>query len=169
MSFKQKLIDEIRAVGMTALYFGCWIAGLLLIKYLVLAEYEIAFHRWSMAVVGALILSKVVLVLEHVSLGEWIRARPAWVVVVVRTVMYSLGVAVVLAIEKGFEGWSEYGGFGQALRHVFQQGDTYHMWANTITLSGALLGFNALTLVRKHLGKGGLLRIFLSPLPEKEK
>jgi hypothetical protein len=32
----------------------------------------IAFHHWSMAVIGALVLSKVVLVLEHVSLGAWV-------------------------------------------------------------------------------------------------
>jgi hypothetical protein len=169
MGFKQKLRDEIKAVGIAAIYFGCWIAGLLLIKFLVLAEYEIAFHHWSMAVVGALVLSKVVLVLEHVSLGAWVRARPAWVDVVFRTVMYALGVAVVLAIEKGFEGRQEYGGLNQALRHLFQQEDIYHVWANTITLSGALLGYNALTVVREHLGEGGLIRMFLSPLPQEEK
>jgi hypothetical protein len=160
--------DEFKAVGITALYFGCWIAGLLLIKSLVLAEYEIVFHRWSMVVVGALVLSKVVLVLEHVSLGAWVRARPAWVGVLLRTVMYSLGVAVVLAMEKGFEGRHEYGGFTHALRHLFQQADMYHVWANTIALSGALLGFNALTVVREHLGKGGLLGIFLSPHQEEQ-
>jgi len=74
MSFKQKLKEEIKKVGTAALYFGCWIGALLVIKALVLAEYQIAFHRWSAAVVGALILSKVVLVLEHVPLGAWVRA-----------------------------------------------------------------------------------------------
>lgn len=166
MSIKQKLNEEIKAVGIAALYFGCWIGALLLIKSLVLAEYEIAFHGWSVAVVGALVLSKVVLVLEHVSLEAWLRAWPAWVDVVLRTAMYTLGVAVVLALEKGFEGRHEYGSFGQALRQLLQQADIYHVWANTIVLSGALLGYNALTVVRRHLGKGGLIRMFLSPLPE---
>ena len=166
MSIKQKLNEEIKAVGIAALYFGCWIGALLLVKSLVLAEYKIAFHGWSVAVVGALVLSKVVLVLEHVPLGAWLRSRPAWVEVVLRTAMYTLGVAVVLALEKGFEGRHEYGGFGQALRQLLQQADIYHVWANTIVLSGALLGYNALMVVRRHLGKGGLIRIFLSPLPE---
>ena len=169
MSLKQKLNEEIKAVGIAALYFGCWIAALLLLKTLVLAEYKIAFHGWSVAVVGALVLSKVVLVLEHVSLGAWVRARPAWGDVVVRTAMYSLGVAAVLVLEKGFEGRHEHGGFGPALRFLFQQADVHHVLANTITLSGALLGYNALSVVRRHLGKGGLLRVFLSPLPEQAK
>jgi hypothetical protein len=118
------------------------------------------------AVVGALVLSKVVLVLEHVSLGAWVQARPAWVGVILRTAMYTLGVAVVLALEKGFEGRHEYGGFGPALQQLFQHVDVHHVWVNTIVLSGALLGYNALSVVRCHVGKGGLVRMFLSPLPE---
>jgi hypothetical protein len=138
-----------------------------LLKSLILAEYKIAFHGWSAVVVGALVLSKVVLVLEHVSLGAWLCARPAWVDVVLRTGMYTLGVAIVLAVEKGFEGRHEYGGFGPALRHLFQQEDVHHVWANTLCLSGALLGYNALFIVRQHLGEGGLLRMFILPLPGK--
>ena len=167
MSFKQKLKDEVRAIGVTALYFGCWIGALLLLKSLILAEYKIAFHGWSAVVVGALVLSKVVLILEHVSLGAWIRARPAWVDVVLRTVMYTLGVAIVLVLEKGFEGRHEHGGFGQALRQLFQQEDVHHLWANTLCLSGALLGYNMLSVVQRHLGEGSVIRIFLSPIPDK--
>jgi hypothetical protein len=169
MSLKQKLEEEIKAVGIAALYFGCWIAALLLLKSLILAEYKIAFHGWSVAVVGALVLSKVVLVLEHVPLGAWVRARPAWVDVVLRTAMYTLGVAVVLALEKGFEGRHEYGSFSNALRQLFQHADVHHVWINTFVLSGALLGYNALSVVRRHLGKGGLVRMFLSPLPKEER
>ena len=166
MSLKQRLNEEIKAVGIAVLYFRCWIAALLLLKSLVLAEYKIAFHGWSVTVVGALVLSKVVLVLEHVSLGACVRDRAAGVEVVLRTAMYALGVAVVLALEKGFEGRHEYGGFGPALRQLLQQADIHHVWANTIVLSGALLVYNALTVVRRHLGKRGLIRMFLSPLPE---
>jgi hypothetical protein len=52
------------------------------------------------------------------------------------------------------------------LRQPLQQADIHHVWANTIVLSGALLGYNSLTVVRRHLGKRGLIRMFLSPLPE---
>jgi len=169
MNFKEKLNDEIKSIGITALYFGCWIAALLLLKSLVLAEYQIAFNGWSVVVVGALILSKVVLVLEHVSLGEWVRARPAWVDVVLRTAMFSAGVVAVLVLEKGFENRHEYGGFIPAVRQLFQQTDIHHIWANALCLSGALLGYNVLFVVRRNLGERGLLQMFLSPLPEETK
>ena len=169
MSLRQKLMDEIRAVTLAALYFACWIGVLVFLKTLALAEYRIAFHGLSLVLVGALVLAKVVLVLEHVSLGAWIRTRPALVDVSLRTALYALGVLVVLLLEKAFEGRHEYGGFGPSLAMVFQHAEIHHVWVNTICLSGALLGYNMLSVVRRHLGEGGLLRLFLSPLPEQAK
>jgi len=165
MSWQQKLKHELTAVAIAALYFGCWIAALLTLKQLILAEYQIAFHGLSMALIGALILSKVVLILEHVSLGAWIRAQPAWVDVILRTALYSLGVALVLVLENGFELRHEYGGFGPAVAAIFQKTDIHHIWANTIALSGALFGYNLLSVIQRRLGKSGFRRMFLEPLP----
>ena len=165
MALKQKLKHELKAVGVAAAYFACWIAAMLLIKTLILAEYRITATHWSAIIVGALVLSKVVLILEHVSLGAWVRTRPARVDVILRTVLYSVGVAVVLLLEKGFEGRHEYGGFGNALGHLLEQTDIYHVWANIICLSGALMVYNLLSVVRRHLGAGGLARLFFMPLP----
>lgn len=166
MPLKEKLQEEFKAFGFAAIYFGCWIFALLVIKWLVLAEYMISFQGWSMALVGALVLSKVVLVLENVSLGAWARRKPAWVEVVLRTAVYTLGVALVLILEKGFEGRHEQGGFGPALQHLFQETDRYHVWATILCVSGALLGYNVLSVIRHHLGPGSLRRMFLTPLPE---
>lgn len=35
MPLKEKLQEELKAIGITALYFGCWILALLVIKWLV--------------------------------------------------------------------------------------------------------------------------------------
>jgi hypothetical protein len=166
MTWQQKLKHELKALGLAGLFFGTWIAVLALLKQLLLAEYRIAFHGFSLALVGALVLSKVVLVLEHVPLGAWVRARPACVDLILRTVLYSFGVLLVLLLEKAFEARHEHGGFSPSLMSVFQHTEIHHVWVNTICLSGALLAYNALTVVRRHLGEGGLLRLFLSPLPE---
>ena len=169
MSLRQKVMDEIRAVALASLYFGTWIGVLVFLKTLALAEYRIAFHGLSLVLVGALVLAKVVLVLEHVSLGAWIRIRPALVDVILRTVLYVLGVLVVLLLEKAFEGRHEHGGFVPSLLAVFQHPEIHHVLVNTICLTGALLGYNALSVIRRHLGEGGLIRLFLTPLPEESR
>lgn len=165
MSFASKLTHELKAVALAALYFGCWIAALLLIKSLVLAEYSIEFRHYSLALVGALIMSKVVLILEHVPLGLWVRNRPAWVDVALRTALYSAGVALVMILEKGIEGRHEHGGFVGAVRSTLQSDDVYHLCANAVCITGAMLVYNALSVVRHHLGEGGLAKLFFSRLP----
>ena len=163
---QKKLAEEVTALCLAMLYFAAWIGALMLVKTLVLAEYQIAFHGWSMVLIGVLVLAKVALILEHVSLGAWIRAQPAWVDVILRTALYSLGVATVLVLEKGFEGRHEYGGFSAAVIDTFQRTDIHHIWATTICLSGALFGYNVISVVRRRLGKHGLGRIFLQPMPD---
>lgn len=167
MGFRQKLEHELREVVRATLYFGCWIAILITLKQLVLEEYQIEFSGMSKALIGALILAKVVLVLEHVSLGARIRAAPAWVDILLRTLLYSFGVFVVLLLEHGFEGRHEYGSFAASLEALFQHEDLPHILATCIVLFGALLGYNFLSALRAHLGEGGLRQILLLPIPGK--
>jgi len=168
MSFLEKAKWELKALGIAMLYFGAWFAALLVIKSLVLAEYHIEFRHYSMAFLGALVLAKVVLVLEHVSLGSWIRSQPAWVDVVLRTALYALGVLAVMAVEKGIEGRHHDGGFAEAVKAAIQGADSYHLWVNAICVSGALLVYNSLSVIRAHLGQGGLLALYVSRPPQRE-
>lgn len=166
MSFGQKLVNELKELAEASLYFGTWLGVFVILKKLILDQYQIEFDGLSAALVGTLVLAKVVLILEHVPLGKWTRERPAWIDVVLRTALYSVGVLVVLLLEKGFEGRHEHGGFLPSVVSLFGDADLSHVWANAISLSGALLGFNALSAVRSYLGEGGLTRVFLSPPAE---
>jgi hypothetical protein len=142
------LRKEIETVALTTLYFAVWLG----------------FRGMSLALLGALVIAKVVLILEHVPLGQWVRRHAALVDVALRTLMYTLGVVVVLLLEKAFESRHENGGFGAALAKVFQHRDIPHVWANTICVGSALLVFNALAVLRHHLGMGRLIPLFLKPL-----
>lgn len=166
MSKGQKLKKELRSLFEAMLYFGLWIGALMLVKSLILEEYHITFTGGSAALVGVLVLAKVVLILEHVSLGTWVRRQSAWLGVLLRTALYVAGVFVVMILEKAFEGRHEYGGFGNAVTAIFEHADMPHIWVNTICMTGALLGYNILAVIRRQLGSGELLRLFRSPLPE---
>ena len=169
MSWKVKLKNELKALSIAALYFLFWFSILMLIKVLLLEEYHVKFSGASMALIGALVLAKVILVMEYIPLGPWVRKQSAYVDVFLRTFLYSSGVLVVLLLEKGFEGSHEYGSFGSSLQQVFNHADIYHVWVNIIVVFGALLGFNILSIVKKHLGEGGLVKMLLVPPPEETK
>lgn len=167
MSIMEKLKEEIRSVALLTLYFGVWIGSLMLLKTLILDEYQIEFHGLSAALLGVLILAKVVLVLEHVSFpGAWVQKQPALVDVILRTILYMVGVFVVVLIEKSFEGRHAHDGFYPSMLSVFATAEGYKAMANVICITGALLFYNVFSTLKRVFGTGSLMQAFLKPLPE---
>ena len=163
------LLHEIKVVWLFTVYFGLCFALLMLLKRLVLAQYEIGFRGLGLAVLAALLVAKVVAVLEKVPLGSWVRRRPPAIDVVARTLLYILGVFLVLIVEKGFESRHEAGGFGPAVVKAFKNRDQSRVWAITIAVGGTLLVFNVMSVLRRRLGPRGLSRLFFTtPLEELE-
>ena len=162
MSFQQRALQEIKAIGLVTFCFAFWFGMMLFVKRLVLAEYEIEFSGVSIALVGALVVAKVVIVMEHVSLGQWVRRRPVAVDIALRTLLYTIGVLIVLLLEKAFEARHEAGGFGKALLRVFQHREIHHVWAGTICVSGSLLGFNVMSVLQRRFGGAELKRLFFA-------
>lgn len=166
MSIQEKLKHELKAVILVTLFFAAWLGIFMGLKILILDGYQIRFGSVSAVLIGALVLAKVVLILEHVPLGGWVKNKPVLVDVILRTVLYAFGTFVVMLLEKAFESRHEQGGFVSALTNVFQHRDMPHIWANTICVTGALLFYNLLSALNHHLGSGGLARVILSPTQE---
>jgi len=166
MGWTTKIKNEVRAVLLTTAYFAACFGLLLILKKILLAEYNIKFHHLSLALVGALVVGKVVLILEHVPLGGWMKRQPAWLDVIVRTALYAAGAFLVLLLEKSFESRHEYGGFFASLIHIFEHEDIHHVLAAGISVSLALLGFNVFAVLKRHLGQHYLIQLAKSPLPE---
>lgn len=154
MSLSDRIRHEMKAVGVVTLFFGLWIGALITLKTLILEEYHISFTGWSKVLLGALVLGKVVLVLEHVPLGAWVQARPAWVGVLLRTLLYTAGVALVLVLEHALR---------RPSASLAAEREVPHVLVNTLCLAGALLAFNVLSVIQRRLAPGGLLRLFLKP------
>lgn len=168
MNILEKMKEEVSQVVTLTLYFLSWLGFLMFVKFLLLADYGIEFVGFSKAVVGALVLAKVVLVLEYVSMGIWIRSKAAWIEIVLRTALYALGVFIILLLEKGFEGRHEYGSFTNSIFALFEKADIYHIWLNVVCLTAALLSYNIFSVIRKNFAKGALLRMLMRPLPNEE-
>src|SRR5579863_1058756 len=169
MSLQQRALKESKAIGLLTVFFAVWFEMMLFVKRLVLAQYQIEFSGVSFALVGALVVAKVVIVMEHVSLGQWVRRRPVAVDIALRTLLYTFGVLIVLLLEKAFEARREAGGLGEALVSIFQHREIHQVWAATICVGGSLLGFNVLSVVQRRIGGTELRRLFFTiPLTELE-
>lgn len=163
MSVRSSIKREVVSILVTTLYFAAWFVSMLAFKNLILAEYDIETLGVSKALIGALILAKTVLILDRVPLT----GGPAWIDVLIGTVLFALGVLAVLIIERGIEGRHGPGGFFGAVQQAFTQADPHHVGATAFCVVGALLGYNAFRVLRLHIGLDALRSMFLSPIPRR--
>lgn len=166
MSFKTKLLHELKEIFWVSMYFLCWFGALMLFKVLLLDEYKIEFYGASIVIVGTLIAAKAVIILRKIPL---FKNQPAWVDLFVRTLLYMTGIFILLVLEKGFEARHEYGGFIEAMKNVFKTSDVYHIWIDTLCVFGALILFNFGAIIKLHLGEDGFRKILRSPVPNNKK
>jgi hypothetical protein len=158
----KKVTHELIVIARTASYFAVVFLFMMVMKKLYLKDYDIEFTGVTQALIGALIMSKVILLLEMIKPTAWVQRRPAIVYVIIRTVLYSLGVLIVVMLEKAFEARHEVSGFTNAIDHVISHRDIYHVWATTLGASASIFFYNAFVVVKRLLGKNGLAKLFLS-------
>ncbi len=168
MGKKDKLLAEVRSILLTTTYFFCWFGGLMVIKILLLREYNIQFSGFAIVLVSALVIAKVVLLLEFIPL-PFTKDKPAWVEVTIRTFLYLAGVFLTMALEKSFEARHEYGGILEAFKNLSNQANEYHIWANTICVFGSLFIFNLWSVIKMNFGKGVFWKLMTSKIPENKK
>lgn len=162
MSFKEKFKEEMRQIGIVSLYFFICFAMILLLKKLMLAEYDIKFFALSTAVIGALVVAKVVIILDHTSIGKRFEDHQVYVNVLYRSLVYSFFVGVVVLIEHAFEARHEAGSFMAGVKEVITHGNEDKFWATFIFIFISFVGYNVISVISDHLGEGELRRLFFS-------
>lgn len=138
MKILESILKELKTILLTASYFAVVFILLMAIKTLLLKDYNIEFSGMGQALIGALVLSKVIILMELIKPAKWVLGKPPVVYVLCRTLLYSAGVLLVFILEKGFEKRHEHGGFGNAIRYVIENRDMYHVWASTLAVSASI-------------------------------
>jgi hypothetical protein len=158
----KKVLNEIIVVGRTTTYFALFFIFMIVMKKFILEDYDIEFTGLSQAIIGALIMAKVVLLMELISLGSWVQDQPPIVDVILRTLLYSAGVLVVVLLEKSFEARHKADGFSNAINYVFTHRDIFHVWYNTLGASLSILLYNFFAVIQRLLGKNGTYKLFFT-------
>lgn len=156
----KKAGNEIKSILLVTLYFAIWFGILILLKKLILIDYNIQFSGITSALIGALIMAKVVLLMEYIELGQWVKSKPPIVDIILRTFLYALGVLFISILEKAFESRAESGGFINALKNVFQHRDIYKVWASTIVIGIALFWYNVFAILTQYFNNHELGKLF---------
>ena len=111
MKILKVILKELKEIMKTALFFLIVFLFMMVMKKLDLKDYDIQFSGISQVLIGALIMSKVIILMDMIPLGSWVQHQPPVIDIILRTILYSIGVFIVVILEKGFEGRDKNGGF----------------------------------------------------------
>ncbi|MDT4290348.1 hypothetical protein RO575_12320 [Methylomonas sp. MO1] len=167
MSLLIKLKHEAQEVGLVTLYFFFCFSVMLTLKKLLLADYQVDVQVVSLAAVSALIIAKVVVILDHTAAGNRFDTRqPLWVAALYKTLVY-LGIAfMVFFLEKVFHAYRETGLLNQAVSEVWAHKDWNLMLMKLLCVGLTFLAYHVYAGLDQRLGEGTLRRgIFERPQP----
>lgn len=152
--------EEAKEVGVVTLYFFFCFGGILTLKKLMLEGYQIEFYAFSTALVGALIVAKVVVLLGKTRAGTRFDAHHSLgAATLYRTMVYSACTFLVLFAEKMFHAFRESGLLGAAFMDVWEHKDLYLIFAKVLCIGLAFVGFFLYRGIDRQLGEGTLKRM----------
>ncbi|MDT3776713.1 hypothetical protein PJI16_03955 [Nitrospira sp. MA-1] len=165
MGMLSSVKHELKEVGLVTLYFFCCFGIILTLKKLMLESYHIEFYAFSTALIGALIVGKVVVLLGKTRAGSRFDSQHSLVAAVLyRTMVYSGCTFLVLFTEKMFHAFRESGMLGAAFMDVWEHKDLSLILAKVLCVGLAFMGFFLYRGIDRRLGEGTLRRIiFASP------
>jgi hypothetical protein len=153
---------EAKEIGLVTLYFLLCFSVVLMLKKLLLASYDIEVFVLSTVVVSALVVGKVVVVLDKTRAGARLdTTHPLSVAALYKTLIYTAATFVVLFLEKVFHAYRESGLFGEAVLEVWAHRDRNIILAKVLCVGLAFLGYHLYVGLDRRLGEGTLRRLVM--------
>jgi hypothetical protein len=158
-----KLKQEMIAVGMITLYFFLWFALFMILKKLILYEHKITFYGWSSAIIGALLIGKVVFIFDKSPISKRIKHSRPIQEIIIKAFAYTLLVFIVTLLEKTIHFWLEDPLLLSWSSALFGSGRGALLLAHTIYIYFCFLGFYFIHFLIKLLGREKLIKLLTEP------
>ena len=163
MSLLSAVKHEIKHVGLVTLYFLVCFGIVLTLKKLFLAAYQIDFYGLSAVVIGALVVAKVVVILDSTRTGTRLDADyPLVLAASYKTLCYSVATFLVLFGERVFHAYRESGALGVAIGDVWRGRNLNVILAKAICIGLAFAVYHLYGGIDRRLGQGTLWRAISS-------
>lgn len=123
-------------------------------------QYSIHFYAFARAAIGALVLGKVVLLMEMAERKRHASRYPRAIVVVFKTVIYAMAVVLFEFGERIARAWYDRGSLRQGLALVKAHADLDHFLALLILGCMVIAMYLAMEEISHAMGEGALTRLF---------
>ncbi len=155
-----KIKHEVLEVIPPTVFFFIAIGLLILTKRLMLKQYGIEFSDFGAAIVGALIIAKVVLIADYFPFINKFPNKPLIYNVLWKTLIYVVAAFLVRLGEHYIPLIFKYGGFREAASHLLDDVVWPQFWIIYIWLSVLLFVYCSLRELIRAIGKDKVLRLF---------
>jgi hypothetical protein len=123
-------------------------------------QYSIHFYAFARAAIGALILGKVVLLMEMAERKSGPSRYPRAIVVAFKTVIYATGVFLFEFGERLAHAWYDKGSLREGLVMVKANANLDHFLALLILVCTIVAMYLAMEEISHEMGEGALTRLF---------
>jgi hypothetical protein len=154
--FRKEFIEYWINVAYLALFFGMFISY----KRLVLAEYNIVYTEYGFGLINALVLGKIVSIGTVLRLGQSSSNRPLIWSTLIRSVMFTIWLALFNAIELMIRGaikTHSFSGSVKALSHI----GSHEYFGGLLIVFAAFIPFFAVKELSRVLGSKVIIDLFM--------
>ena len=153
----KKEANEVFAISL--FFFVCF-AVFAVLKKLILSEHDIEYYGFIPVVVGSVVLGKVVLIFDKLSITKWSDQMTNIYRVGFRSFIYLLGYILFSFLEHGVIGLIKGMGIIESFTDNAENLISKHGLAKLIILFISFLIFNAFWVIRAYIGPHKLYRLF---------
>lgn len=156
----EKLRRELIEYAFNVAYLMLVFAAFTQYRRFLLAEYSIAYTNYWVALIGALILGKVIMIGSLFRLGRWVEDKPLIVPTIYKALLFCALIVVLRMVEFAVRGLLQGDGLTKALGEFFAQKGVNEVFANILVVLIALLPFFAVRELGRVLGRERIAALF---------
>jgi hypothetical protein len=159
-SVTRRVADESLKMLPAVLFFFIALMIILVLLKLFFLQYSIEFYAFSRAAVGALILGKVVLLMDWAEAGRRVSIYPRAVVIACKTLIYALTVIVLGIGERIVHSYRQVGNVHDAVRIVIANANLDRFLGCVLLISLLVSTYLAMAEINRAMGSGALRGLF---------
>jgi hypothetical protein len=164
MKILAQLKHEFLSIIPTAVFFFFAFQLLAFTQALILEEYGIQVTTFLAAAIGALIVAKVVLIVDMLPFVNRFPDKPLIYNVIWKTIIYLIAAFIVRYLEHLFDFFREYHDIIAANKHLLDQVIWSHFWVVQIWLAVLFLMYCTLRELVRALGREQIRTLFLGSI-----
>lgn len=164
----QTLKHEFKEVIPPTVFFFIAFSLIIATKRLILKEYGIPLTGFGMALIGGLLVGKVVLIADKLPFVNKFPHKPLLYNVLWKAVIYFLSTLLVRYVEHLSHFLIEHKNFAEANHQLFQEIVWPHFWLIQMWLAVLFLVYCALRELVRAIGREKVVRMFVGPLEPAE-